>query len=151
MRFNQLKQLLEHFVACREAMLPLYRRLELNADSERVRMLLAYLQHQEKDNAAHLKDFIHQAKPELLDTWTDIRAEQDLVEKMAKLSLPANMSSDDVSTLALDLSEQSLALLRMAKDALTMLGARQFLGNLIEHQEKRQQQMVHATHRLDDI
>ncbi|GDY28280.1 hypothetical protein AHAT_41700 [Agarivorans sp. Toyoura001] len=151
MRFNQLNLLLEHFVSCREAMQAMYRRLELNADSERVRMLLNYLQHQERENAAHLQAFISQAKPELLDTWTDIRLEQDLLDKVAKLSKPADMTSDDVGSLALELSEQSLGLLRLAKDELTMLGARQFLANLIEHQEKRQQQMVHATHRLDDI
>ena len=151
MRFNQLKLLLEHFVSCREAMQAMYRRLELNADSERVRMLLAYLQHQEKENAEHLEDFISQAKQDVLDTWTDIRLEQDLPARIAKISQPANMSSDDVTTLALDLGEQSLALLRLAKDELSMLGARQFIGNLIEHQEKRQKQMVHATHRLDDI
>ncbi len=151
MRYNQLKLLLEHFVSCREAMQAMYRRLELNADSERVRMLLAYLQHQEKENAEHLQDFIAQAKQELLDTWTDIRLEQDLPAKIAKISQPANMTSDDVASIALELSEQSLAILRLAKDELSMLGARQFIGNLIEHQEKRQQQMVHATHRLDDI
>lgn len=151
MRFNQLKLLLEHFVSCREAMMALYRRLELNSDAERVRMLLAHLQHQERENAEHLQDFISQAKPELLETWTDIRVEKDLLDYMAKLSQPADISSDDVSNLALELSEQSLSLLRLAKDELTMLGARQFLANLIEHQEKRQQQMVHATHRLDDI
>lgn len=151
MRFNQLKLLLEHFVSCREAMQAMYRRLELNADAERVRMLLNYLQHQEKENAEHLEDFISQAKHELLDTWTDIQLEQDLPAKIAKISRPANMSSDDVASLALELSEQSLALLRVAKDELSMLGARQFIENLIEHQEKRQQQMVHATHRLDDI
>ncbi|WP_432455385.1 MULTISPECIES: hypothetical protein [unclassified Agarivorans] len=151
MRFNQLRLLLEHFVNCREEMRVVYRRLEMNADAERVRMLLNYLQHQEKENTAHVKDFISQAKPELLDTWTDIRAEHDLVDKMAKVSLPANMSSDDVMSLALDLSEQSLDLLRQAKDGFSMLAEQQFLANLIEHQEKRQQQMVHATHRLDDI
>ncbi|WP_026958163.1 MULTISPECIES: hypothetical protein [Aliagarivorans] len=152
MRFQQLKELLDHFESDRRQLIKLYRHLENQADDERVRMLLSYLQQREHENCQQLKSSYSETPKDVLETWVDLRAENDIAEICSKVFLPANMHVEEVLAVAVELEGKTLELLNTGVLQLaSMAHAKEYLENLLEHQQKREQQLVHSAHRMDDI
>lgn len=151
MRIQQLRDLLEYVANCRLDMAQLYGRLNNQADSARVKMMLEYFESHQKHVAEKLRDYMDEAPVRVLDTWYKDFVFEDFTKRCQDTMLPANMTEDDVLNLHLDLENLLIGLLEKTVNSTTAEDARTALEGLIRVEKTQQQRLVHSTIRMDDI
>ncbi|QSX31941.1 MULTISPECIES: hypothetical protein [Shewanella] len=151
MRMQQLKEWLDYLVHCRQDMALLYGRLQQQADASRVKLLLGYLQKQQVHIAQAMEDYIDQAQPGSLDVWYKDVEFEDFLHRCQALMLPANMNSEDVLALHLDLENRLIALLEMLAQKSAHSDTCSMLEDLVRVERVQQQRLVHSAQRMEDI
>lgn len=151
MRIQQLSELLEYIAECRLEMARLYGRLEVNADSSRVKMMLDYFQQHQKHVAETLRGYVDDAPKRIIDTWYKDVTFEDFAARCRQAMLPANMQEDDVLSLHLDLENRLIALLEKTANNSTTEETRSALSDLVRVEKTQQRRLVHSTIRMDDI
>ncbi|USD37100.1 MULTISPECIES: hypothetical protein [Ferrimonas] len=151
MRFKQMRELLEYVVECRMAMSKLYERLNNQADSSRVKLLLDYLKNHQIEVADKVSEYIDDAPQGVLDTWFKRLDYDDIVAECTAVTLNAGVDEHDVMNLALELDNKVLALLHLALEQSEHQETRQALESVLQAERIRQQRFVHSTLRMDDI
>ncbi|MBY6187662.1 hypothetical protein KUV89_13645 [Marinobacter hydrocarbonoclasticus] len=151
MRFQQLKEILDHLIESRSAMSQLYRRMTSQADSPRAKMLLEYMVIHEKEVVEKLANYQDEASPRVLDTWFENVQGEDFIVLCQKTELPATMTEQDVLGLALDLENRLLDLLHAALEVAPTQDVKSAIESLLQAERVRQQRFVHSTMRMDDM
>lgn len=151
MRFQQLKEILEHLIESRSAMSQLYRRMASQADSPRAKMLLEYMVIHEKEVVDKLTNYLEDAPSRVLDTWFENVQGEDFVGRCQKVELPATMTEQDVLGVALELENSLLDLLHDALEVASTPDVKSAIESLLQAERIRQQRFVHSTMRMDDM
>ncbi|MGS0677033.1 hypothetical protein [Shewanella sp. 0m-4] len=151
MRIQQLSELLDYVATCRIEMAQLYNRLHAQADSSRVKLMLEYFQQHERQTADNLENYIDDAPKKVLDTWYKDVVFEDFIANCQKLTLPANMTEDDVLELHLDLDNRLIALLEKTANSSANTETKGALEDLVRVEKIQQQRLVHSSIRMDDI
>ncbi|MBY5992290.1 hypothetical protein [Ferrimonas balearica] len=151
MRFQQLKEILEHLIDSREALGQLYRRMEHQADSPRAKMLLEYMVIHEKEVTEKLTAYLDEAPIKVLDTWFENVQGEDFVALCQQTALPATMTEQDILGKALDLENRLLDLLHAALEVAPTQDVKSAIESLLQAERVRQQRFVHSTMRMDDM
>ncbi|MCH1932051.1 hypothetical protein L9G16_17905 [Shewanella sp. A25] len=151
MRIQQLRDLLEYVANCRLDMAQLYGRLNNQADSARVKLMLEYLESHQKHVAEKLRDYIDEAPQRILDTWYKDFVFEDFTKRCQDIMLPANIDEDEVLNLHLELENLLIGLLEKTEHSTTAEDARSALADLIRVEKTQQQRLVHSTIRMEDI
>ncbi|GIU06190.1 MULTISPECIES: hypothetical protein [unclassified Shewanella] len=151
MRIQQLSELLDYVARCRIEMAQLYSRLHAHADSSRVKLMLEYFQQHERNTAEKLEDYIDEAPKKILDTWYKDIVFEDFIGQCQKLTLPANMTEDDVLELHLKLDNSLIGLLEKTANSSATAETKGALEDLVRVKKIQQQRLVHSSIRMDDI
>ncbi|MBY5981294.1 hypothetical protein [Ferrimonas balearica] len=151
MRFQQLKEILDHMIDSRSAMSQLYRRMTGQADSPRAKMLLEYMVIHEKEVIEKLSNYQDEASPRVLDTWFENVQGEDFTALCQKIELPATMTEQDVLGMALDLENRLLDVLHAALEVAPTQDVKSAIESLLQAERVRQQRFVHSTMRMDDM
>ncbi|MGS0683410.1 hypothetical protein ACVBIL_19925 [Shewanella sp. 125m-7] len=151
MRIQQLSELLDYVATCRIEMAQLYNRLHTQADSSRVKLMLEYFQQRERHTAEKLENYIDEAPKKILNTWYKDIVFEDFIANCHQLTLPANMSEDDVLELHLDLDNRLIALLEKTANSSATAETKGALEDLVRVERIQQQRLVHSSIRMDDI
>jgi len=151
MRFQQLKEILDHMIDSRSAMSQLYRRMTGQADSPRAKMLLEYMVIHEKEVIEKLSNYQDEASPRVLDTWFENVQGEDFTALCLKIELPATMTEQDVLGMALDLENRLLEVLHAALEVAPTQDVKSAIESLLQAERVRQQRFVHSTMRMDDM
>ncbi|ADN74723.1 conserved hypothetical protein [Ferrimonas balearica DSM 9799] len=151
MRFQQLKEILDHMIDSRSAMSQLYRRMTGQADSPRAKMLLEYMVIHEKEVIEKLSNYQDEASPRVLDTWFENVQGEDFTLLCQKIELPATMTEQDVLGMALDLENRLLDVLHAALEVAPTQDVKSAIESLLQAERVRQQRFVHSTMRMDDM
>ncbi|ABV88859.1 hypothetical protein [Shewanella pealeana] len=151
MRIQQLSELLDYVARCRIEMAQLYSRLHANADSSRVKLMLEYFQQHERNTSEKLENYIDEAPRKILDTWYKDIVFEDFIGHCQKLTLPANMSEDDVLELHLKLDNSLIGLLEKTANSSATAETKGALDDLVRVEKIQQQRLVHSSIRMDDI
>ncbi|WP_299797556.1 hypothetical protein [uncultured Shewanella sp.] len=151
MRFQQLSELLGYVATCRVEMAQLYGRLQSEADSSRVKMMLEYFQHHQKGVAEKLENYIDEAPKRVLDTWYKDITFEDFIKRCHETVLTANMSEEDVLELHLDLDNRLIDLLNKTAEKSSSSEISGALNDLVRVEKIQQQRLVHSSIRMDDM
>ncbi|RTR35037.1 hypothetical protein [Shewanella atlantica] len=151
MRFQQLSELLGYVATCRVEMAQLYNRLQTEADSSRVKMMLEYFQQHQKGVAEKLENYIDEAPKRVLDTWYKDITFEDFVKRCQDTVLTANMSEEDVLELHLELDNALINLLNKTAENSSSSEIAGALNDLVRVEKIQQQRLVHSSIRMDDM
>jgi len=151
MRFQQLGELLEYVVTCRIEMAKLYKRLQTEADSSRVKMVLEYFQQHENKLAEKLHDYVETAPKRVLESWYKDITFEDFKKRCQETRLIANMSQDDVLELHLDLDNRLIDLLESIAKHTSAGDIEVVLSEFVRVKKTQQQRLVHSCTRMDDL
>ncbi|ACJ27595.1 Conserved hypothetical protein [Shewanella piezotolerans WP3] len=151
MRIQQLSELIDYVATCRIEMAQLYSRLHTQADSSRVKLMLEYFQHHQRQTAEKLENYIDEAPKKILDTWYKDIVFEDFVSRCQKQTLPANMTEDDVLELHLELDNKLIGLIEKTSLSSACSETKGALEDLVRVEKIQQQRLVHSSIRMDDI
>lgn len=149
MRFQQLSELLSYVATCRVEMAKLYSRLQQEADSTRVKMMLEYFQQHQMGVSENLKNQIDTAPKNVLDTWYKDISFEDFIKRCRETVLTAKMSEEDV--LDLHLNNRLIQLLQDTAEHSSSVGITGTLNELVRVERIQQQRLVHSCIRMDDL
>ena len=151
MRIQQLSELLDYVANCHLDMEKLYKRLDNNADSSRVKMMLDYFQQHQRHIYETLESYIEDAPSRILNTWYKDITFEDFSKRCAEATLPANMDEEAVLELHLDLENRLIALVEKTAMNSPTEEIKNTLMDLVRVTKTQQQRLVLSTLRMDDI
>ncbi|MBE7214038.1 hypothetical protein MK852_03885 [Shewanella benthica] len=151
MRFQQLSELLSYVATCRVEMAKLYSRLQTEADSTRVKMMLEYFQQHQRGVSEKLENYIDSAPKKVLDTWYKDIIFEDFIKRCHDIVLTANMSEEDILELHLKLDNLLIDLLQVTAEHSSSVDIAGTLNELVRVERIQQQRLVHSSIRMDDI
>ena len=149
MRFKPIKDFLAYIEECHLALADLYMRLSLEANNEKVKLLLDFMRNKEQLSYLHLHEYVQQAPPSLLETWLDNIFEQSFPLKCQQMQLQPEISIEDVVALAMSLDTQLIDLLQNAAYSSPTIEAEVALENLTNQEEKTMHQVIMASNEFE--
>ncbi len=145
MRFKPIKDFLAYIEECHLALADLYRRLSLEANDEKVKLLLDFMRNKEQLSYQHLHEYAQQAPTSILETWLDNIFDQSFPLKCRQMQLQAELSIEDVVTLAMSLDTQLIELLQNAAYSSPTIEAELALENLTNQEEEAMHRVIMAS------
>ena len=144
MRFKPIRDFLAYIEDCHIALAELYTRLSLESDDQRVKLLLDFMKNKEQLYYLHLHEYIQQAPQSVLETWLDNVFDQSFPIRCQQLQMQAELSLEDVVSLAMNLDSQLIELLQGAVYNSPTLETELALDNLANQEEERIHQVIMA-------
>jgi len=151
MRIQQLSELLDYVANCHLDMEKLYKRLNNNADSTRVKMILTYFQQHQRHKYETLESYIEDAPSRILNTWYQDITFENFSKRCSEIVFPANMDENQVLELHLDLDNRLISLLEKTANSSPTDEIKCILMDLARVAQTQQKRLVHSTIRMDDI
>jgi len=71
MHFKSIREFLGYIEECHIALIELYKRLSVESNDDKVRLLLYFLENKEQLSYQYIHDYVQQAPPYILETWVD--------------------------------------------------------------------------------
>jgi len=149
MRSKLIKDFLLYMEDCHQALADLYQRLSVEANDEKVKLLLEYMKNKEQISYLHLHQYVKQAPLSLLNTWLDNFFDQSFPQRCKELELKPELSIEDVVTLAIQLDMQLIEAMQAAATTSLTLEGETAIENLTSHEEEMLYQVVMASHEFD--
>ena len=149
MRFKPIKDFLAYIEECHLALADLYMRLSLEANDEKVKLLLDFMRNKEQLSYQHLHEYAQQAPSSILETWLDNIFDQSFPLKCQQMQLQAELSIEDVLTLAMSLDTQLIELLQNAAYSSPTIEAELALENLTNQEEEAMHRVIMASNEFE--
>ena len=149
MRFKPIKDFLAYIEECHLALADLYRRLSLEASDEKVKLLLDFMRNKEQLSYQHLHEYSQQAPTSILETWLDNIFDQSFPLKCRQMQLQAELSIEDVVTLAMSFDTQLIELLQNAAYSSPTIEAELALENLTNQEEEAMHRVIMASNEFE--
>lgn len=149
MRFKPIKDFLVYIEDCHRTLAELYQRLSLEANDEKVKLLLEYMKNKEQISYAHLHQYIQQAPACILETWLDNFFDQSFPQRCLDLKFKPDLTIEDVVSLAIKLDTQLIEAMQSAATCCPTEETEKVLENLSSQEEDMMQQVVMASHEFE--
>lgn len=149
MRLKLIKDFLLYIEDCHKALADLYQRLSIEANDEKVKLLLEYMKNKEQISYLHLHQYVQQAPLSLLNTWLDNFFDQSFPLRCKELELKPELSVEDVVTLAIQLDMQLIKVMQAVASSSPTIEAETAIENLTSKEEETLYQVVMASHEFD--
>lgn len=149
MRFKPIKDFLVYLEDCHQTLADLYQRLSLEANDERVKLLLEYMKNKEQITYTHLHQYIQQAPASVLETWLDNFFDQSFPQRCKDLKFKPDLTIEDVVTLAIKLDTQLIEVMQSAATCCPTEEAEKVLDSLTSQEEDMLHQVVMASHEFE--
>lgn len=149
MRLKLIKDFLLYIEDCHQALADLYQRLSVEANDEKVKLLLEYMKNKEQISYLHLHQYVQQAPLSLLNTWLDNFFDQSFPLRCKELELKPELSVEDVVTLAIQLDMQLIEAMQAAANNSPTIEAEEAIASLTSKEKETLYQVVMASHEFD--
>jgi len=149
MRLKLIKDFLLYIEDCHQALADLYQRLSVEANDEKVKLLLEYMKNKEQISYLHLHQYVQQAPLSLLNTWLDNFFDQSFPLRCKELELKPELSVEDVVTLAIQLDMQLIEAMQAAANNSPTIEAEAAIASLTSKEKETLYQVVMASHEFD--
>lgn len=149
MHFKPMKDFLLYIENCHKALADLYQRLSIEANDDKVKLLLEYMKTKEQLSYINLHEYVRRAPLSLLETWLDDFFDQSFPQRCKYLKLKAELTVEDVVTLAIQLDMQLIKVMQTAADNSTTTEAERVLENLSKQEEEMLHQVIMASHEFE--
>ncbi|MEH6384137.1 MAG: hypothetical protein V7780_05990 [Colwellia sp.] len=151
MRFHQLKEIYEHVMEINQELNGLYSCFLENTKDERTRIFLHYVIEKQAENIQGIKKLISDESIGVLSTWLDEDIEHQISARINSFKAKPDVSIDIVLDMTTEIRFQLNDWLLLIKGLVSSETVKTHLENLIEFQQLKSQQLMHAVHRMDDI
>ncbi len=131
MRFKQIKEIIEHARSFHKLIADYYHQLGEQAERERMKMLLKYLEQHERTAEKALADYQTGASPKMLKSWSKYSACEDKLSTLKSMLSDSATSPEDVIRLAIGLDECLLSMYRELADTNNEPDVTEALQNLL--------------------
>lgn len=101
LRFERVRDVLTHVKAFHRKLCSYYKKLEGEAEKQRVSMLLGYLERHEKHLEECLEDYEEGAAAKVLDMWLQYSPNSKVLDDVCDIELKPDMTTDQVVKTAL--------------------------------------------------
>ena len=149
MRFKPIRDFLAYIEECHMALADLYLRLSLEANDEKVKLLLDFMKNKEQLSYLHLHEYAQQAPESILETWLDNVFDQSFPMKCQQMQLQPEVDIDGVVALAMKLDTQLIELLQSAAYSAATVEAEVALENLTNQEEETLHQVIMASNEFE--
>tara|TARA_R110001583_G_scaffold164447_1_gene316928 strand:- start:8884 stop:9339 length:456 start_codon:yes stop_codon:yes gene_type:complete len=149
MRLKLIKDFLLYIEDCHKALADLYQRLSVEANDDKVKLLLEYMKNKEQISYLHLHQYVQQAPLSLLNTWLDNFFDQSFPLRCKELELKPELSVEDVVTLAIQLDMQLIEAMQAAANNSPTIEAEAAIASLTSKEKETLYQVVMASHEFD--
>ncbi|MDN2664934.1 hypothetical protein [Psychromonas sp. 14N.309.X.WAT.B.A12] len=149
MRVKLIKDFLLYIEDCHKALAELYQRLSLEANDEKVKLLLEYMRNKEQLSYCHLHQYVQQAPLSLLNAWLEDIFDQSFPQRCKELKFQPELALEDVVTLAIQLDIQLIEAMQVATINSSTSEAEIALEGLTSKEEEMLYQVVMASHEFE--
>jgi len=144
MHFKSIREFLGYIEECHIALIELYKRLSVESNDDKVRLLLYFLENKEQLSYQYIHDYIQQAPPYILETWVDNIFDKSFPLRCQQLRLQANISIDDVIGLAMTFDSQLIELLEDSAYKSPTIASQQALQSITTQEQQTLHQVIMA-------
>ena len=144
MRFESIRDILGYIEECHIALVELYKRLSLESNDDKVRLLLYFLENKEQLSYQYIHDYVQQAPLPILETWVDNIFDKSFPLRCQQLQLQADISIDDVIGLAMTFDSQLIELLQDSAYKSPTLEGQKALQNITSQEQQTLHQVLMA-------
>jgi len=149
MRFKSIRDFLGYIEECHIALVELYKRLSLESNNDKVRLLLYFLENKEQLSYQYIHDYVQQAPLPILETWVDNIFDQSFPLRCQQLQLQADISLDDVIGLAMTFDSQLIELLQDSAHQSPTIAGQEALQNITIQEEQTLHQVIMARNEFE--
>lgn len=146
MRLTLIKDFLLYMEDCHQALADLYQRLSIEANDEKVKLLLEYMKNKEQLSFCYLHQYVQQAPLSLLDTLLDEFFDQSFPQRCRDLESKPELAVQDVVNLAIQLDMQLIEAMQAATINSPTVEAEIALESLTTKEQETLYQVVMASH-----
>ena len=151
MRFETVKDVLDHAQELHEGLAAYYRRLAGDARGERVRLLLDYLARHEANMAQALGRYGDETAAKIRDTWFRNAPDDAVLACIPPAGPVAGMTLDEIVGVAIQLDDCITDLYLAAARNAELPEAREAFRNLVDAERQEKQRMVRQALGLADL
>ncbi|HEY7867566.1 MAG TPA: hypothetical protein VIC51_16375 [Psychromonas sp.] len=149
MPFKPVKDFLSYIEECHRALADFYRRLSIEVNNDKVKLLLDFMINKEQLSYLQLHQYKQQAPPSLLETGLDNGFEHNFPTKCQQMTLKAELSIDEVVALAMNFDIQLIELIQTAAYNAPTIEAEIALEKLTNQEEETLHHVVMASHEFE--
>jgi len=149
MRFKSIRDFLGYVEECHMALIELYRRLSLESNDHKVRLLLCFIENKEQLSYQYIHHYVQQSPLPTLETWVDTIFDQSFPLRCQQLQLQADISIDDVIGLAMNFDSQLIALLQGSTYKSPTIAGQQVLQDITRQEQKTLHQVIMARNEFE--
>ncbi|MCD8547144.1 MAG: hypothetical protein LRY38_01560 [Aeromonadaceae bacterium] len=151
MRYQQLKDILQHLQQAHQQLAERYHLWQRQAPAERCRLLLAFMIQRENEAARHAARLQQSLGASLQETWVDIQTDGQFAQALTSLPQQVPDSTESILEQAIALDEALIGELEVMARHLDGESLQSWCAGIVQEERTRQHQLVHNAHRLDDI
>ena len=150
-RFSQVRDLLEQVRGFHGELASYYTQCAGTAVQERVKLLLEYLSSHQRNLEAGLSKYEDEASRKVLETWVDESHCARLLADARTMKLPADMSVEDVTTLAMKIDECLIRIYRHLSEDADTEPVREVFRNLVAREQNELRKLAMNALRAGDV
>ncbi len=138
-KFEQVRDVLEHGKFLHAEMKALADRIEDQAQSAHLKLLLDYLKRHEDELASSLEKFEEETRKSILDVWLPYPPDPRIEKRLQAIEIHPNMSLEEVTRLVMEFEDALIELYKEALNEIEDPNVQEVLQNLValEDTEKR--------------
>lgn len=151
MRFEQVRDILDHAREFHKKLHELYQQLADQEEAARIKLLLEYLGGHEKLLEQGIANFEQSASEEILDTWFQFTQDDAILKLPETLQLKPHMAVDEVIRMGLELDDRLIKLYRDAVENSEVPEVQEVFDNLLAMEQQEERHLVRAALDAGDV
>ena len=151
MPYGQAKGIIDAGRAFHQRASTFYQQLHDKAEGARVKMLLDYLVRHEAHLERALADFNEESRLKALDAWYQYAQEHCLLQPFDVSQYPANMTTEDVLAIGLNIDSCLVASYKGMAEAATSLEVREIFENLLLMEKQQKHKLARVALEIEEM
>jgi hypothetical protein len=151
MRFEQVRDVLDHAREFHNRLSEFYQDLADHEEAARIKMLLEHIGTREKSLEQGLANFEESASKQVLDTWFQYAQDESTLKLPDAMEIKPHMSVEDVIRIGLELDDRLIKLYKDAAENADVPEVREVFNNLLEMEQQDEHRLVRAALESGDI
>lgn len=144
MRFQQVRDLLDHARLFHRDLSKFYKSLASNEESERVKLLLDYLGRHEKHLEESLSAYEDDAPTQVLNSWFQFTLDESTLKTPESIQIKPHMTIADVIRMSLSLDDRLIKVYKNIAKTAEVPEVREVFENLLQMEEKEKHTLARA-------
>ena len=151
MRFEQVRDILDHAREFHKRLGEFYQNLADHEEAARIKMLIEYLGKHEKLLEQGMVNFEESVSKQILDTWFQFTQDKTILKLPKAMDIKSHMSVEDVIRIGLELDNRLIEFYKDAAENSEVPELKEVFNNLLEMEQEEERHLVRAVLDSSDI